>query len=113
MSTDVKLLLLPESHFNGTNDWFANSAIALKRSESLDVLIEKLGLPIEPVPRNITIAWENEDLSADRFGNRLTYCLAGDFRSVVLPEIADPWNLATFTYIQSLPEKTAVIFLWS
>ncbi|MGG6267121.1 hypothetical protein ACQ4M3_13220 [Leptolyngbya sp. AN03gr2] len=113
MPKDLQLLIIPAYYTQHTQDWLANTNIALHRERNLEDLIDQSKLPIEPLPRTTKISWQNKHLQKDPYGDRLTYCLAGDFRTAQLPEDLNEWNQAMFQCLRSLPEESVIIFYWT
>jgi len=112
MSKDLQLLLIPAYRTQHSQNWLVDTGISLYRDRNLEELIASLSLQIEPLARTTKISWENKEIQTDPYGDRLTYCLAGDFQKVSFPNNLNEWNQATFQYLTLLPENSFVIFYW-
>lgn len=113
MGMDLTLLVSRQYHCNSTI-WGVDAEILLHQDGSIPPTIELLPEShLQPLPRMTQILYKNEEISTDCLGNRLTYCLSQSFKQLSFHQELHPWNLAVFQFVQSLPENTAIVFLWS
>jgi hypothetical protein len=121
----LSLTLLPQRLMDKTDEKLLHcyNRLELVRDYDLFQLIGETGrsplktmIKPKPVPSNWKVELYGEsglyEVTADAYGDSLTYTIAGQLASLPIPDNTYDWNKSVWAFLRTLPESTIVILWW-